>query len=106
MEGGSATEQICISLVNERAVLNPQSIHSLAKIFAVVEPPSNGGGICQCSSAPDQRNAMFVREIEGRRVWIGTLARVCNLLGTSGSWTEPLRPSHFPCNIKDDREEP
>ena len=32
-----------ISLVNERAVFNPQSIHSLAKIFALVEPPSNGG---------------------------------------------------------------
>ena len=46
MEGGAAAEQICftcISLVNERAVLNPQSLHSLAKIFALVEPPSNGG---------------------------------------------------------------
>ena len=103
MGGGTEAEQICfryISLVNERAVLNPQSIHSLAKIFALVEPPSNGG-----EYALDQRNAMFVREIEGRKVGIGT-ARVCNLLGTSGSWTEPLRSSHFPCNIKDDREEP
>ena len=46
MGGGAEAEQICftcISLVNERAVLNPQSIHSLAKIFALVELPSNGG---------------------------------------------------------------
>ena len=57
----------------ERAVPNPQSIHSLAKIFALVEPPSNGGEYANDQApAPDQRNAMFVREIEGRRVWIGT----------------------------------
>ena len=46
MEGGAEAEQICfriISLVNKKEVLNPQSIHSLAKIFALVEPPSNGG---------------------------------------------------------------
>ena len=46
MGGGTEAEQICfgyISLVNERAVLNPQSLHSLAKIFALVELPSNGG---------------------------------------------------------------
>ena len=109
MGGGAEAEQICftcISLVNERAVLNPQSIHSLAKIFALVELPSNGGEYANDQVPWINEMQCLCGKLKGARLGLAQTARVCNLLGTSGSWTEPLRSSHFPCNIKDDREEP
>ena len=109
MEGGATAEQICftcISLVNERAVLNPQSLHSLAKIFALVEPPSNGGEYANDQAPRISEMQCLCGKLKGAGSGLAHTARVCNLLGTSGSWTGPLRSSHFPCNIKDDREEP
>ena len=92
MEGGASAEQICfacISLVNERAVLNPQSLHSLAKIFALVEPPSNGGEYANDQAPRISEMQCLCGKLKGAWSGLAHTARACNLLGTSGSWTEP-----------------
>ena len=93
MEGGATAEQICftcISLVNERAVLNPQSLHSLAKIFALVEPPSNGGEYANDQVPRISEMQCLCGKLKGAGSGLAHTARVCNLLGTSGSWTDVL----------------